>query len=165
MNSKSPDPAPHSAGYTFPAFRLDAGNAEAVVFPLFKVVFNLIPQLGDTARRSIAVNLRQIFGLSVDIGSLQSLPSGFHGVISQVARHQMGMQLRIELPAGVMFIAGDDHVRSVPVFIRPPLRIRAPARRSISAAISSTAAPMHVNQPRIFQRHHRKAFGAETVKS
>ena len=133
--------------------------------PCLNVIFNLIAQAGYFARQGVSVNLGQIFTLSVDVGGLQRLPSAFHGVIGQVARYQMGMKLRIQFAAGVMILTRDHHVRRVAFFVRAIPANRAPARRSISAAISPTAVLCASISRGSSSACTDTAFGAETVKS
>ena len=75
----------------------------------------------DRFDQGVAVDLGEVAALFVDVGGLQRLPAAFRTVVSEIGGDQVGMELRIDFPAGVVPIGGDHQIAGRAVFIRAVL--------------------------------------------
>lgn len=95
----------------------DSLDLKAAFLAMVKAIHGLVPGRAHLTRQGVPVDLGEITALFIDVGGLQRFPAAFGAIVGQVGGDQMGMQLRIELPAGVMRVRGDNQVAGGAVFI------------------------------------------------
>lgn len=89
--------------------------------------FDVIAQAAYLVSEVIAINLGEVGATLVDGVSLERLPAVFGGVPGEIGGDGMGVELGIELAAGVVVIDGDNEIAVVRSWL-------APARRTPVAA-------------------------------
>src|SRR5271154_6758545 len=81
------------------------------------LILNLVAEGANFTGKRVAIDLRKIGPAFVNLRRLQRLPAAFRSVVGQVRADGVGVQLWIELAAGVVVVNGERQVcgRPVPV--------------------------------------------------